>query len=236
MTRTVKGADEKIEEVLANADRPADAAQEQPMEIGTHPDRTREMTHPSLSRMRTDWVGDDALRMAEVRGIADQIIKEEFRVAFAVMDRLHRHVRSIALNTSDGSFQYNPDGTPIWEEDELGAPVENWSQLSDSDRDNLLYTITAFLFEWELMAVDKWAQAMFSKVQWEEKFAKGFIMLPGMSISGKPTIHDRTEWGHQFSAEERYFAVFQSVLSRKADAVVRSMTRLQRLLENRAGR
>jgi hypothetical protein len=55
-----------------------------------------------------------------------------------------------------------------------------------------------------------------------------------MQISGKPTIDDRTQWGHQFSAEERYFAVFRSVLSRKADALVRSMERLRRMLESTA--
>lgn len=223
---------DQVERALEEAGRPDDPAAERPLKPDVPPDRTRQFTHTSLSRMRTGWAGDDSARLAEVRATADDIIKAEFRVAFAVMERIYRHVRSPVVNEETGEVRTYPDGTPVWELDELGAPVEHWGSISGSDRAALRFTIGAWLFEWELKAADTWADAMFAKVQWEEKFARGFIALPGMQVSGKPTIDDRTQWGHQFSAEERYFAVFRSVLSRKADVVVRSMNRLLRLLDD----
>jgi hypothetical protein len=230
----VSTAQENIERAIADTDRPEDAAAEKPLEPDLHPDRTRQMTHTSFSRMRINWLGDDSVRLQEILAAADSMIKDEFKVAFSVIERLHRHVRTPKLDMETGEIMYYPDQTPMWEADELGAPVEDWGLLDDRTRDSLLFTITTWLFEWELLAADEWAKAMFSKVQWEERFAKGFISLPGMQISGKPTIDDRTQWGHQFSAEERYFAVFRSVLSRKADALVRSMERLRRMLESTA--
>ena len=110
--------------------------------------------------------------------------------------------------------------------------MEDWSLLGHTQRSDFLDAITMHLWEWEQTAVDAWAEAMYAKVAWEEKFANGYIKLPGNAISGKPTIDDRTQTGHSFSAQERYFAVYCSALSRKADALVRSMTRIQRLLEN----
>jgi hypothetical protein len=182
--------------------------------------------------MRVSWQGDDSERLTEITAVADDIIRKEFKVAFAVMTRLHKSVRTPLVEEGTGVLRTYPDGTPMWETDELGVPAEDWSQLSDRDREALLFTIVTWLFEWELRAVDEWAQAMYAKVQWEEKFARNFTALPGIQISGKPTIDDRTQWGHRNSAEERYFAVFRSVLSRKADSLVRSMIRLQKLLEN----
>jgi hypothetical protein len=221
----------QLERVLAESDEPADVTQERGMEVSLPPDRTRQFTHTSFSRMRTTWAGDDAVRIGEITAVTNEIIQDQFRVAFAIVERIHRHVRTPRLDTDTGELLHYPDNTPMWELDELGAPVENWGLLGDRDRETLLGTINLFLFEWELLAVDRWAEAMYSKVQWEERFAKGFTALPGMQITGKPTIDDRTHWGHLHSADERYFAVFQSVLSRKADAIIRSMIRLQRLLE-----
>ena len=226
---------DRIERVLADSDRPEDITQEEGLEPDLPPDNTRQFTHTSFSRMRVNWIGDDAVRLQEVLATADDLIKDEFKVAFAVMERLRRCVRTPQVD-EDGVIRTYPDGTPMWEADELGAPAENWGLISDRDREALCFTITSWLFDWELKSVDEWAKAMFAKVQWEERFAKGFISLPGMQVSGKPTIDDRTQWGHQFSAEERYFAVFRSVLSRKADAVIRSMNRLYRMLEGTATR
>jgi hypothetical protein len=222
---------DQVERAIADADRPDDPGEERPLEPDIPPDRTRQFTHTSLSRMRTGWKGDDDARLAEVRATADDIIRAEFSVAFSVMERIYRYVRTPVVDGETGEVRAYPDGTPMWESDGLGAPVEDWGALGPREREALLLTITTWLFEWELRSVDKWAEAMFAKVQWEEKFARGFIALPGAAISGKPTIDDRTQWGHQFSAEERYFAVFRAVLSRKADALVRSMNRLVRLLE-----
>jgi hypothetical protein len=220
-----------VERALADTGRPDDPGQEQPLQPDIPPDRTRQFSHTSFSRMRTGWTGDDSARVAEVRATADEIVRAEFRVAFAVMERVYRYVRTPLVDPETGEVRTYPDKSPMWEADELGCPVESWGALTDADRRALMFTIVSWLFDWELKSVDAWAEAMYSKVQWEEKFARGFIALPGMQVSGKPTIDDRTQWGHQFSAEERYFAVFRSVLSRKAEAIVRSMNRLYRLLE-----
>lgn len=237
---TAKGTDDKnqnqIERVLESSGRPDDAPAEQPAAPDVPPDRTRQFTHVNFSRMRTSWAGEDQVRLAEVKAVADDIIADEFKAAFAIIDRMHRHVRTPKVDPGTGEILSYPDGSPQWETDEYGVPEEDWGLLEDRERSNLLLAINSFLFEWELKAVDKWAEAMYAKVMWEEKFAGQFTVLPGFTGAGRPTIDDRTQWGHLHSAGERYFSVFQSVLSRKADALVRSMVRLSRVLENTSTR
>lgn len=227
---------EQAMQALANVDRPEDPSEEGPLEPDLPPDRTRRFTHTSFSRMRTEWRGDDALRLEVVSATAREVIKSEFRMVFAVTERIHRYVRKPLVDKKTGEVQTYPDGTPMWETDELGCPVEDWDLLTDDARKGLMLTIATWLGEWELKSADLWAEAMYSKVQWEEAFSRGFIALPGAVISGKPTIDDRTQWGHHSSADERYFAVFRSALSRAAEGQVRSMGRLLRVLEATTGR
>lgn len=233
-------ARQQAERALEDADRPFDAAAEEPLEPENHPDRTRENTHTGLSRMHIDWSKLDSEEEVAIKAAAMDILKAEFHVAFVVMKRIDRRVRTPLLvidpvtKKPTGEVQHNADGTPMWKLDEDGVPEEDWSLMDDDTRRSLLYTIIRWLHEWELKSVDKWASAMFAKVEWEEKFARGFVVMHGAQPTGRPTIQDRTQWGHLTSAEERYKAVFKTYLSKQADALVRVMIRLQRVLENTA--
>lgn len=229
-------AQHRIERKLAESGQPLDPTQEEPSAAETSTERIRRFDTTGFSRMRTDWDDADRESMGVILAETDLIIRSEFRVAFAVMARLRKLVRIPAADPESGEVLTGPDDRPLWETDEDDLPVENWGLLRDADRASLLFSIASFLFEWELAAVDKWAEAMFAKVQWEDRFSHSFTALPGVSITGKPTIEDRTQWGQRLSLEERYFAIFKSALSRKADALIRSMIRIQRLLEGTSTR
>lgn len=221
----------QIERVLEDSDVPAhDATAEEPMTSDPHPDRTREVSGTGFSRMRTNWAGDDDRKVAELEALSDRIIRRRFSVAFAVEARIWRSVRKQKFDRATGAYLTYEDGTPQWERDEYGDVVEDWGLLSDTDRSALLMSIATHMFEWELAKAAMWAEAMYAKGEWEETFSKGYTALPGHVVSGKPTIEDRTHWAQKNAAEARYFALFQSGLSRKADAIVKSMTSLQRVL------
>jgi hypothetical protein len=229
-------AHDQIERVLAESDVPADdATAEETMAADPHPDRTRESTRASFSRMRTGWAGDDARMIMELEVLAEKIIRRRFAVAFAIVERIRHHVRTQAVNKQTGVLLTYEDGTPQWEKDEFGAPAEDYAMLSDADRSNLLHTIAVHMFEWELAKGNTWFEAMVAKGEWEEIFSRGFTAQPGHVLSGKPTIEDRTHHSQKNAAQERYFALFESSLSRKADGIVRAMAALQKvLLETRA--
>jgi len=221
----------QIQRVLDDSDIPADGTTEQPIEPTTSTERSRQFRYTNFSRMRFSWIGEDRARLDEIQRQADLALRSRFQDALDLLDRIFLCVREPAVD-GEGEVRLGPDGRPVWQADEQGHPVEDWSLLGDTQRGNFLFAINTHLYGWEQGAVDLWAEAMYAKVNWEEKFANAFIKLPGNAISGKPTIDDRTQTGHAFSAQERYFAVYCSALSRKADALIRSMTRIGRMLEN----
>lgn len=222
---------EQIERVLEGQDRPFDAESEQPLEPSEKADEghTRKFQYTTFSRMPKSWIADDYRQLMVIQSLCRQIIDERFAEAIAVMRRIRRRVR-LAQADDDGAIIMN-GSEPLWERDEDGLPVEDWTALGRADREALLFTITTHMFEWERARADLWRDAMFAKAQWEEKFAKAYHEMPGVAISGKPTIDDKTQVGHSFSISERYFAVFRSSLSKEADGIIQALKMLQRLLE-----
>lgn len=70
---------------------------------------------------------------------------------------------------------------------------------------------------------------MFAKALWTESFSHYF------DEPMRGTVDDRTAKGNVKSAEERYFALYLSSVSRKADALVKSMDRLTLRLRDTMG-
>lgn len=224
---------DQIERKLEESEVPADdATAEKTAESDPHPDRTHETSRASFSRMRTGWIGDDRDKILELEALSDRIVRRRFSVAFAVRERLWAHVRKQRFDQESGAYLTYEDGSPQWEKDEWGAPVEDWALLSDQDRLSLLMTIRTHEFEWSMVKANMWAEAMYAKGEWEEVFSRGYTALPDHVVSGKPTIEDRTHHSQKNAAEERYFALFQSALSRKADGIFAAVTGIARTLEN----
>lgn len=225
-------AQQQIQRVLNESDVPADdATAEEPMTSDPHPDRTQEVTRAGFSRMRSGWAGDDARMVMELEALSDRIVRSRLAAAFAIIERIQRHVRVPATDRNGEVLTYD-DGTPQWEKDEWGIPVEQWELLPDTDRLRLIGLIHSHMLEFELVKANIWAEAMYAKAEWEEIFSRGYTALPDHVVSGKPTIEDRTHYSQKNAAQERYFALYQSALSRKADAVVRTLTGMQRFMEN----
>lgn len=180
---------------------------------------------PNFSRVRIEWKPEDSSALTKIHEAVERAVQVEFAEAFLVLNQLYDVVRIPVL--ADGEPVKDQRGWVVWRTDQYGYPVEDWSLLTYSMRDDFLFRISTRLFSWEQKAAEIWGDAMFSKAIWEQQFAEQFYE----PVAG--TVADREAYGRQHSMEERYFAIFQSMLSRRADAVVRSMNLLcQRLKDS----
>lgn len=208
-----------LEKVSAELDTPA--------AVDLHEDRTREMRTPGFSRMRTDWDGGDAQTVSAVMGIVQNRIVSNFSSAFAIMNELYEIVREPVIS-EHGEILKDAYGFTIWRQTPSGSYKEDYSLLGHKERENLLFEITTNVFAWEQAAANAWGEAMFAKAMFEERFALTFRETPG----NRPTVDDRTQHARVSAREERYFAIFVSLYSRKADAIVRSMQLLGQRLKD----
>lgn len=216
-----KAVEAAIEKASEDADKTA--------EVEMHEDRTKEMRTPGFSRMRTDWHGPDAHMIATILETADNRVLVNFSDAYQIMNDLYDVVRVRRADPKTGEELTDKHGFPVWETSPSGRYIEDYSKLGIKEREEFLFQITARLFDWEQRAADAWGEAMFAKAQWEERFA---IAFSDTSEGGRKTDEAMTQRGRLGSRDERYFAIFESLYSRKADALVKSLERLSQRLKD----
>lgn len=209
-------AEEIIKEESAERDQLA--APELPDE------RERRFRTPGFSRMRTNWTPQDATVIRNAISAVDGRILHQFGDAYRLMHELFEIVRTPETEDDGVTVKKDRWNFTVWKRTEAGGWEEDFSRLSTRQRELFLFQITTRLFDWEQRAADIWGEAMFAKAAWEERFSIGF----DAPMSG--TVDDRRAKGNLEAREERYFAIFVSLYSRRADAIVRAMTLLgQRL-------
>lgn len=213
--------DGQLQRAFDESDKLPQGDQEEVLAPDIPPDRTRQFQHVNFSRMRTSWLDSDQVKVEEMGRRADQVLNECFPEAWRLIESIFLIVREPEASPFGEGPLRDPLGRIRWKRDDRGAVIEDWSRLGDKERSNILDQLTVYLVEWEQQAAAMWGSAMFAKGIWEETFAFGYT-----SPRGQLTIDDRTQRGHLVSIEERYFAIFESILSRRADALVRSLTRI----------
>lgn len=219
----------QLQRIREEADRLPQADAEPPLQPDIKPDRTRRFTHVNFSRMRTEWGPAERTKIAEITRIADQVMISVFPDALALLDRIYMKVRYPEVKAGTGEVLRGLDKRIRWRRDDDGLIIEDWSRMSDPDRNTILHELVTHMVEWRQQAATMWGSAMFAKGMWEEEFAFGYTSPPG-----NLTIDDRTQRGHLASMESRYFAIFQSVLSRRADALIKSLERIEAVLMKEA--
>ncbi len=188
-------------------------------------EREKRFRTPGFTRMRTEWRGEDRKVIQRARDVVEARILREFWDAYEVMYRVYDLVRTPEVD-GNGEVVRDRFGLVQWRRTPDGSYEEDFSRLTRAQKENLLFLITTRIFEWEQRAAAIWAEAMLSKAQWEERFSIGF----DAPMSG--TVDDRRAAGNLDARDERYFAILQSFASRKAEALVRSLTLLSQRLRD----
>ncbi len=197
-------------------------------EVRVHEDHTRETRTPGFSRMRTEWGGADRTQIKSLQAIVDGQIMRLYPDAFVLMADLFELVREPQVVEATGEVVKDQYGMVVWARTANGAFIEDYSRLTNREREDFMFRITANLFEWQQTRADLWGEAMFAKAMWEEAFADGFTSTPGT----RPTVDDKTQRARTHAADARYFAIFQTLISRKADAVTGSLELLGQRLKD----
>jgi hypothetical protein len=205
-------SDEKtMDQVVAEISKESDRL----TEVRVHEDETKELKTPGFSRMRTAWGGQDREKINDIKNIVDTQILKLLPEPFIVMNDVWELIREKEYNPETGEITVDRYGLPVWKRNDAGSYIEDYSVLTDRQKENFLFRITTGLFEWKQTSADLWGEAMFAKAQWEEALALGFS-IP----EGRLTVDDRTQKGRLYSQDERYFAIFRTLLSKRADAIV----------------
>jgi hypothetical protein len=200
------------------------------MEVEPHDDRTQEFAPRREGRMRHDLRPDDQDAVDGLRGIADRIMLERFGDAFVIINDLYEIVREPVVDPVTQEILGDEHGFTLWVRTESGGFVEDYSRLSSRDVKDFLFRITTRLFAWEQEAASIRGDAMYAKAIWEQALAQGY--QDARSLPGGRTVEDRTQHARRHAREDRFAGIFQTTLSWRADALVKSLSLLSQRLKD----
>jgi hypothetical protein len=172
--------------------------------------------------MRHEWSAEDQPVIGSILRMVEDRMQSNFTDAYLILNDIYDIVREPECN-EHGEIKVDRYGWVIWAKSDTGRYIEDYSRLGIKERDNFVQQITTRLFDWEQRAGDAWTEAMFAKAEWEQRFAHEFF---NDTHGGRKTDEAMTQRARSGSREERYFALFLSGYSRKADALVRSLERI----------
>jgi hypothetical protein len=217
---------------IARALEDVSEGHDEPMEPDPHPDRTRLFRTPGFARMRTRWNSAEQEIISAAKDQADYEIDTSFADVYRIMNRLYEIVREPLHDRNTGEVVRDDKGFVVWHNDEFGMVAEDWSRLTERDKEGFLHQITTRLLTWEQRAAEMRGEALYAKAIWEERFALSFTDAPAPEGTKRPTEADRTQHAQAGAREQRYMAIYMTVRSNKADALVRSMERIAMRLKD----
>ena len=207
---------------------------DEPLAPDPHPDRTRTFSAMGFARMRTRWNREERDVIDTAMAQAETDLMEHFADIYRILGKLYEIVREPQIDQQTGEILKDLRGLTIWRTDEWGGVVEDWSKLTERDKENFLYQITTRLVMWEQEAARLKGEALFAKALWEERFADAFTSAPQVD-SKRPTEADRTQHAQYEARDRRYMAIYMTVRSNKADALVRGTERLAQRFKDMLG-
>lgn len=215
-------AEEEVRDALKEMEEPVGKADGNGEIKGLEGKRSK-FRSPGFQLMRIEWRGDDRMVLDGAIDAVNKRLVAEFQDAYEVMNQVYELVRT-PMRDAQGEVVRDKYGYIVWARKPDGSYDEDFTRLAHDKKEHLLFLVTTRIFDWEQRAQDAWGEAMFAKAMWEERFAIGF----DAPMSG--TVDDRTQAGRLEARDERYFAIFVTLYSRKAEAIVRSLQLLgQRL-------
>jgi hypothetical protein len=224
----------QVDETRASGSTPAeeaahDANRAIDEEFEPHELVADERPSPRFMRMRFNWRNAEEMQTVRMAGMGvDALIVREFADAYQILDEIQSIVRTPVL--TPGGDQALENGHPVWERTPNGKIIEDYSRLTRKQQENALGQITTRLFAWEQTAERIWMDAMMARAVYEERFAISYDELRGTMT--RTTVDDRTQHANLTAAEDRYFAIYMTSASRRAQAVVRSLERLGQRLKD----
>lgn len=188
-----------------------------------------EPRQPRFARMRFNWNSPEEVQAIHAAHAAvEGVVVREFYDAYQIMADIQSIVRE---QETDGKGNLMTEGgLPKWKRTPTGRIEEDYTKMTRKQQEAFLGQITTRLFAWEQSAEKMWAEAMMAKAAYEERFAITYDRLRG--TAGRTTVDDRNQHASMESADERYFAIYMTSVSRRAQALTRSMERISQRIKD----
>lgn len=195
------------------------------IELETVPSQVMREEHKGIfSKITFEWGQSDQLILDQIRAAAEQGFAELFEGALFLVDQLYAELRVPKVNNYE-QVVIGSDGRQVWETDEYGNYIEDWTRLTGEDIEKCLFDLARVRMRVAPMVNNLMLEAMFAKRIYTEVKEEAHLSI----IDG--TIPDKEARSSRKSRKDNYHAFFRFWLWTQGDVFVKEMDNFQRILE-----
>ncbi len=178
-----------------------------------------------LAKINFSWRPSDNKALEQIRVAGDTAFKHLFDEAVEIMDNFYASVRVASYDPETGVVEHDASGRIVWQRDERGKEIEDWSTLTGQDIETALLDIQRLKLVLAPALDELLLEAVFARHLADDTSAEGYAAL----YDG--TVGDRNANAKKASQQDRYHAFFRFYLYRQAETFMREINSFARVLE-----
>lgn len=171
-----------------------------------------------FNKIQYKWHNSDQLILEQIEAGASRLFEEEFDDVISILDSFYKEMRK-------PTGRLGPNNRPLWELDEDGKPIEDYSQISGQDIETTLLELQKIKFKLSPRVNKLLLQAVYAKYVFNDKHDDTW----GKIVDG--TQLDKTAKANQVARTDKYQAFFRYYLFRSSDVFLKEVDNFMRLLE-----
>jgi len=176
-----------------------------------------------MDRVRFGWRPEDSVIMEQIKAGADAAFIDLYDNAFFLIDALYEKAR--IPKKRNGQLLRDSQKRVIWEVDDNGMIVQDWSQLTGQDFETVLFQLQELKLHIAPKLNGLLMEAIFAKHLYDDVHSDAYSAV----VEG--TIGDREARANREARTDKYAAYFRFYLWSQGDVFMRELNSLQRLLE-----
>lgn len=184
-----------------------------------------------FAKIRFSWRSSDKAILEQIKTAAQTVFWEQFSDTVAALDKFYSSVRVPETRSVGGETIVVKDagGRLVFRRDDAGQFVEDWSQLTGYDIDELLFRLQRVKLALSQQTTELLNEAVFARYIAQDAYDEAY----GSLMEG--TQGDRSARANRESRQDRYQAFFRYWLWSQADVFMKELTQFLRVAERIRG-
>lgn len=176
-----------------------------------------------MDRIRFGWRPEDKLVMEQIKSGAEAAYDDLYRETFGVIDDFYEVVRVPRMH--NGHVIKDHNGRTVWEVDQYGNIVQDYSKLTGQDIDTALFKLQEIKFYIAPKLNELLLGAIYAKHLYDDAHADAYSSV----VEG--TVGDREARASRDARQDKYAAFFRFWIYSQGDTFMKELNSLQRLLD-----
>lgn len=180
-------------------------------------------TNSLFSKLEFKWKTSDRFILDRIRNASNAVTASEYASLSRALDELYQSIRIPKMG--ENGPKRDSDGRVLWERDERGRYIEDWSTLNGQDLEVAIFRLQKARIEMATRTNELLQEAIFARHIYDDEYADGYKSL----LEG--TQGDRNAHASRVTREEKYFAFYKFCIWQSANTLLKEITNLQYVME-----